>query len=93
MTFHYRIYTFENSLGETVFRAKHVGWLPAWATPWVVGPICYGTGLWDYSKWGHRDGVMEAIREDAKERDSKVRASKRKALKLVVVEDVPVEVS
>lgn len=95
MTYHYRIYTFQNGLGETVFRAKPVHrFLPQWAIAWVDERIfsIKSSNDW-FDKWRNRDGVMAAINGDARDRARDMRLSQGKKLKLVITEDVPVEVS
>lgn len=93
MTYHYRIYTFQNGLGETVFRAKPVHkFLPQWTIEWVdVRTFSRGGYEW-FDKWGNRDGVMAAINGHARDRARDMRLSQGKKLKLVITEDVPVEV-
>jgi len=93
MTCHYRIYTFQNGLGETVFRAKPVHkFLPQWATRWVEFADFSGIVVIHWTKWGQREGVLSAIERDARSRDRAARSAKEKVLKLVITEDVPVEV-
>jgi hypothetical protein len=94
MTYKYQIYTFQNGLGETVFCAKRVGWLPPRFTPWVE-ELVYSHShrrAYHHSKWDSRDGVLNAIRNDAKAQDLQCKRSKRKAMKLIIVEDESVEV-
>ena len=91
MTYHYRIYTFQNGFGNTVFRAKRAGVLPAFLESWIEG--------WDYHKdvyrsiWESRDIVMEAIKVDAISRFAKKKDAMREKLKLIVVEDQSVDVT
>lgn len=94
-TYHYRIYTFQNGLGETVFRAKPVHrFLPQWAISWVdERTFTIKSGYNWFDKWGNRDGVMAAINGHATDRARDVSLAKRQALKLIITEDVPVEVS
>lgn len=91
-TYKYQIYTFQNGLGETVFRAKRVGGLPPRFTPWVKESVFRLGNSWDFSRWDSRDGVVAAIQKDAKSQDATTRYRKQKQLKLIIVEDESVEV-
>lgn len=93
MTYKYQIRTFQNGLGETVFRAKRVGWLPSRFAPWVKERVFGLDTSWGYSRWTSRDGVVAAIQKDAKEQDESARYRKQKQLKLIIVEDESVEVT
>ena len=100
MTYHYRIYTFQNGLGETVFRAKPVDrWRPQWTREWVRAYVQCMSGKtvvnssWASDRWVYREGVMAAIHEHATARAQSEHFARKKALKLVITEDVPVEVS
>lgn len=99
MTYKYRIYTFQNGLGETIFRAKRVRWLPAWATAWVSAGIVdtlYGSRFahseWQSSKWRNREALVGAIQQDAQNQYNSKRHKMGQTLKLVMVEDESVEV-
>lgn len=91
-TYHYRIYTFRNGLGETVFRAKRVGWLPPRFTPWVEEVIVRYDWNSSCSKWDSRDGATAAIQKDAQKQGESARYRKQKQCKLIIVEDESVEV-
>lgn len=101
MTYRYRIYTFQNGLGETVFRAKHVShFFSQWINSWVSVGIAdtsdkqrFSRTEWLYSKWENRGTVLAAIQEDAEQRNRKRLYRMGNTLKLVITEDVPVEVS
>lgn len=99
MTYHYRIYTFQNGLGETVFRAKRVRWLPAWATAWVSVGVTdaahvqkFAYSEWFNDKWANREAVMAAIQEDARKRNQERLYKMGNTLRLVITEDKSVEI-
>ena len=94
MTYHYRIYTFQNGLGETVFRAKpiHRFW-PQCMTSWLEErTFSIKAGYNTYDKWANRDRVMAAINDHATDRARERRADQADTLKLIVTEDVPVKI-
>lgn len=92
MTYHYRIYTFQNGLGETIFRAKRVGWLPPRFTPWIEETVIRFDWPLRDSKWSSRDSVVAAIQKDAQKQYEISRRLKQKQLKLIIVEDESVEI-
>lgn len=99
-TYHYRIYTFHNGLGETVFRTKRVDRLwPQWTQEWVcayVGGISGESVIdtsWHNDRWTSRGAVMAAIHEHATARARSEHFTQQRTLKLIITEDVPVEVS
>ena len=100
MTYHYRIYTFQNGLGETVYRARHAGLFTAitraWVSVGVTDTLCgqrFAYSEWFNDKWANREAVMAAIQEDARKRNQERLYKMGNTLRLVITEDESVEVT
>lgn len=90
MTFTYRLYQFENALGEAVWQAKEPLFLGLWT--WLR----YG---WMHEgavrQWDTREAALKWLREHSQKQldkvNASVRAGKRGQLKLVVIEPVEIK--
>jgi hypothetical protein len=100
MTYHYRIYTFQNGLGETVFRAKRGSrlfhqWFQGWVSVGVTDAAHaqkFAYSEWLESRWASREAVMAAIEEDARKQNQGRLYRMGNTLRLVIVEDESVEI-
>lgn len=85
-TYTYRLYTYKNGLNETVYRAKHQGFL--WFWTWLHYPMQEDTPI----EWRTREGALTCIRRHAKREREKLAAAdhadKQADLKPVIIEDV-----
>jgi hypothetical protein len=87
ITFKYRIYQFENGLGETVYRAKRVGAFMG-LRPWVNVFHWRDNGYRWIEKWETREEVEDAILADAEERRRHIRYGQARKLRLIITEDI-----
>ncbi len=90
MTLTYKLYTYENGLGQPVFKAQYKGGLwQLWRWTWIENPIEWLHGALE---WDTREQAMAGIRRHAENRraDEQLKrlAAKREKLKLIVVEEV-----
>jgi hypothetical protein len=89
ITFKYRIYQFENGLGETLFRVKRPhGIMSLWMYEWVIVSPLYDVPR----EWPSREKALAWIHEDAEKRREAIAesdlAAKRAKLRLIIREDV-----
>ncbi len=81
MTYQYRIYTFHNGLGETVFRAKPIHrFIPQCFIKWIH--VQYGSLR--RSEYSNRDWAVTAIETHATKRAHKAYPNQSKRFSLVI---------
>ncbi len=89
-TYTYKVYTYINGLGETVYRAKERGWL-AIGWRWIRYPSHWDLD-YDIWTWESRSDMIERLKEYSQEQNEKQNSKrtkkKRANLKLVLIEQV-----
>ncbi len=89
-TYTYKLYQFENGLGEIVYQAKERGFLGLWF--WIYARWPFNEF---HQQWKTHEAALKALRERAElhfaEHQESRQAEQRAKLKLIIIEPVKID--